>query len=71
MDMDKKKREQGRSAVSMFHNACTMLATLVNEQLFEGSRSWYWVADDIGGLCDLRTATFCRPKTWCASLSTT
>nr|DAH52227.1 MAG TPA: hypothetical protein [Caudoviricetes sp.] len=27
MDMDKKKREQGRSAVSMFHNACNLLAT--------------------------------------------
>ena len=49
MDMDKKKREQWRSAVSMFHNACNLLATLVNEQLFEGNRSWYWVADDIGG----------------------
>ena len=65
--MDKKKREQWRSAVSMFHNACNMLATLVNEQLFEGNRSWYWVADDIGGCATLRTATSCRPKRWCAS----
>ena len=31
MDMDKKKRKQERLAVSMFHGACTMLATFVNE----------------------------------------
>ena len=62
MDVDKKKREQGRSAVSMFHNACNLLATLVNEQLFEGSRSWYWVADDIGGLCDFEDSDFLSPE---------
>ena len=62
MDMDKKKREQGRLAVSMFHGACTRLATLVNEQLFEGSRSWYWVADDIGGLCDFEDSDFLSPE---------
>ena len=62
MDMDKKKREQGRSAVSMFHCACTMLATLVNEQLFEGSRSWYWVADEVGGMCDYEDCDFLSPE---------
>ena len=50
--MDIKKREQGMSAVSMFHNACNLLATLVNEQLFDGSRTWYWIGDDVGGMCD-------------------
>ena len=50
--MDIKKREQGMSAVSMFHNACNLLATLVNEQLFEGIRTWYWIGDDVGGMCD-------------------
>ena len=46
----------------MFHNACNLLATLVNEQLFEGSRSWYWVADDIGGLCDFEETDVLNPE---------
>ena len=62
MDIDKKKREQWMSAVSMLHNACNLLATLVNEQLFEGNRSWYWVADDIGGLCDFEDSDFLSPE---------
>lgn len=50
--MDKKKRELGRPIVAMFHNSCNLLAALVNKQLFEGSRSWYWIGDDVGGMCD-------------------
>lgn len=60
--MDKKKREMGRSAVSMFHNACNLLAELVNAQLFEGSRAWYWVAGDVGGLCDFEDCDFLSPE---------
>ena len=60
--MDKKKREQGMSAVSMFHNACNLLATLVNEQLFDGSRSWFWIGDDVGGICDFEETDFLSPE---------
>ena len=49
------------SAVSMFHNACNLLATLVNEQLFDGRRSWYWIGDDVGGTCDFEEADFLSP----------
>ena len=62
MDMDKKKREQGRSAVAMFHNACNLLATLVNEQLFDGIRTWYWIGDDVGGMCDFEESDFLSPE---------
>ena len=60
--MDIKKREQGMSAVSMFHNACNLLATLVNEQLFEGIRTWYWIGDDVGGMCDFEGSDFLSPE---------
>lgn len=60
--MDKNKREQGMSAVSMFRNACNLLATLVNEQLFDGSRSWYWIGDDVGGTCDFEGEDFLSPE---------
>ena len=60
--MDIKKREQGMSAVSMFHNACNLLATLANEQLFEGIRTWYWIGDDVGGMCDFEESDFLSPE---------
>lgn len=50
------------SAVSMFHNACNLLATLVNEQLFEGIRTWYWIGDDVGGMCDFEESDFLSPE---------
>lgn len=60
--MDIKKREQGMSAVSMFHNACNLLATLVNEQLFEGIRTWYWIGDEVGGVCDFEECDVLNPE---------
>lgn len=60
--MDKKKIEQGMSAVSMFRNACNLLATLVNEQLFDGIRSWCWIGDDVGGICDFEGTDFLSPE---------
>ena len=62
MDMDKKKRELGMLAVSMFHGACTMLATLVNEQLFDGCREWYWIGDEVGGACDFEETDVLNPE---------
>ena len=44
-----KKQEQ---AVKQFRCACNLLASMVNDQLFDGDRQWSWIADDVGGLCD-------------------
>ena len=55
------KEREGMSAVSMFHNACNLLATLVNEQLFEGTRTWYWIGDDVGGVCDFEECDMLNP----------
>ena len=28
------------------------MAASVNKQLFYGSRQWYWIGGDVGGVCD-------------------
>lgn len=39
------------SVVRQFKKACDDLAELVNEQLFDGCREWYWIGDEVGGAC--------------------
>lgn len=34
------------------------MVEVVNSQLFEGLRSWYWVADEVGGICDFGDTDF-------------
>ena len=48
--------------IKQFKDACNNLAELVNEQLFEGSRSWYWVGDEIGGICDFNDTDYFKPE---------
>lgn len=35
-----------------YREACENLKEAVNEQLFEGGRTPYWIGDEVGGLCD-------------------
>lgn len=35
-----------------FKDCCNKLAELVNQQLFDGDRKWYWIGDDVCGVCD-------------------
>lgn len=51
MNMKKKNKSQ-LSAVEQFKTACNELAELVNKQLFDGRRQWYWIGGDVGGVCD-------------------
>lgn len=48
--------------VTMFHSYCNQLATLVNDQLFDGLRDWYWIGDDVGGTCDFEESDFLSPE---------
>ena len=41
-----------KSIIKAFNTACNNLAQAVNEQLFDGKCSPYWIADVVGGLCD-------------------
>lgn len=50
------------SAVRKFKNACDDLAELVNEQLFDGCREWYWICDEVGGACDFEETDVLNPE---------
>ena len=39
-----------------FKDCCNKLAELVNQRLFDGCRTWYWIGDSIGGTCDFEEA---------------
>ena len=50
------------SAVRKFKKACDDLAELVNEQLFDGCRKWYWIGDEVGGACDFEETDVLNPE---------
>lgn len=54
-----KKQEQ---AVKQFHCACNLLASMVNEQLFDGNRDWSWIGDEVGGACDFDDTDVLNPE---------
>lgn len=53
--MDKVRNTQ---LIQQFNSACNALADAVNNQLFDGTRNPYWVANEIGGLCDFGDTDF-------------
>lgn len=50
------------SVVRKFKKACDDLAELVNEQLFDGCREWYWIGDEVGGACDFEECDVLSPE---------
>ena len=48
--------------VTMFQSYCNQLATLVNDQLFDGCREWYWIGDEVGGACDFEETDVLNPE---------
>lgn len=46
------KKQVKKWNISAYREACENLKDAVNEQLFEGGRSPYWIGDEVGGLCD-------------------
>ena len=50
------------SVVRNFKKACEDLAELVNEQLFDGCREWYWIGDEVGGACDFEDCDVLNPE---------
>lgn len=54
--------ENKNMVVTMFHSYCNRLATLVNDQLFDGCREWYWIGDEVGGACDFEESDVLNPE---------
>lgn len=50
------------NVVQRFKDACNDLAEVVNAQLFDSSRSFYWVADVVGDSCDFGEVDFLNPE---------
>ena len=61
MEMKKLNKSQ-KKTVELFRVACDGLAASVNQQLFDGSRKWYWIGDEVGGLCDFEDCDVLKPE---------
>ena len=48
--------------LELFRESCDRLAELVNEQLFDGCRKWYWIGNEIGCMCDFEEADVLKPE---------
>lgn len=59
--MKKNNKKIKPDAVQRFKDACNDIAEAVNKQLFDGSRKWYWIGDDIGGACDFEEVDILNP----------
>ena len=56
------KPSQNVKLIQQFHDACNALANAVNVQLFDGTRTPYWVAYEVGGVCDFEDTDFLTPE---------
>ena len=57
-----KETRKAPSVVRTFKKACDDLAELVNMQLFDGCRKWYWIGDEVGGACDFEETDVLNPE---------
>ena len=48
--------------LELFRESCDRLAELVNQQLFDGCRKWYWIGDEVGGACDFEDCDVLNPE---------
>ena len=61
-DMSKKKLTTFQLiTLELFRESCDRLAELVNEQLFDGCRKWYWIGNEVGGACDFEECDVLKP----------
>lgn len=52
MDINPKHKK----IIQQYKDSSNKLAELVNQQLFDGCRTWNWIGDDVGGMCDFDDA---------------
>lgn len=54
--------KKAQNTIKRYKDACNMLASIVNDQLFDGLCEWYWVGDEVGGMCDFGDIDFLCPE---------
>ncbi len=60
--MQKEKKTTPQMAIAAFEQSCNELARQVNHRLFDDTRSWYWIGNEIGGSCDFDDADILTPE---------
>ena len=53
---------QSKKIIKQYKDSCNELAELVNMQLFDGCRKWYWIGDEVGGACDFEDCDVLNPE---------
>lgn len=56
------KPSKNAQLLQQIHAACNALANAVNVHLFDGMRTTYWVANEVGGICDFEDTDFLTPE---------
>ena len=51
-----------KKIIKQYKDSCNELAELVNMQLFDGCREWYWIGDEVGGACDFEETDVLNPE---------
>lgn len=51
-----------KKIIKQYKDSCNELAELVNMQLFDGCREWYWIGDEVGGACDFEECDVLNPE---------
>ena len=51
-----------KKIIKQYKDSCNELAELVNTQLFDGRRKWYWIGDEVGGAWDFEETDVLNPE---------
>ena len=51
-----------KEIVQQYKDSCNKLAEIVNQQLFDGCRRWYWIGEEVGGACDFEDCDVLNPE---------
>ena len=51
-----------KKIIKQYKDSCNELAELVNMQLFDGCRKWYWIGDEVGVVCDFDCIDVLNPE---------
>ena len=55
-------KSKSQKIIKQYKDSCNELAELVNMQLFDGCRKWYWIGDEVGGACDFEDCDVLNPE---------
>ena len=51
-----------KEIIQQYKDSCNKLAEIVNKQLFDGCRRWYWIGEEVGETCDFDECDVLNPE---------